>query len=307
MAQHRVVVDQSATIVGTELLRMRSVEQAEERARGDFVHALLHGRFATRHDLEARAAHYDFPVDATYGVVVAGMLSSGDGTESLTALFQLARDIARLSLEPGMRTLVTVVGNALAVIRQVGHQPRSNAPDAANQALASYAHTLDEELVRRVHRPVAVAYGRPVVGADRIFDSYREARVALGLRRRLGSTSACGFQELRVYAMLFELAGSPAAATFTDDILTPLRDSRAAGSDLEQAVVAYIQNGGNLNAAARQLHIHRNTMLYKLERASRLLHLDLRDAEQQFTVWLAHKLSLLAEATGEVDRDLRPV
>src|SRR6185369_8722556 len=34
LAEHLVVVEQSATIVGTEMLRLRSVEQAEERARG---------------------------------------------------------------------------------------------------------------------------------------------------------------------------------------------------------------------------------------------------------------------------------
>jgi DNA-binding PucR family transcriptional regulator len=47
-------------------------------------------------------------------------------------------------------------------------------------------------------------------------------------------------------------------------------------------------------------------MLYKLERASRLLQLDLREAEHQFTLWLAHKLDLLAETTSAVDRDLNP-
>ena len=304
VAQHRVIVDQASMIVGTELLRMRSVEEAEERARGDFVHALLHGRFTTQHDLEARAAHYDVPVNATYGVIVAGHLTPADGTESLNALFQLARDAARLVPRPGTRTLATVVGNVLAVIRQVDGWPGSTPPDAANKALGEYARALEHELGRRIRHPVAVGYGRPVTGADRIMDSYREARLALGLHHRLGMTESCGFSELRVYAILSELAGSRQAAAFSRDVLGPLRAQRHAGADLEQAVMAYIAEGGNLNAAARELHIHRNTMLYKLERASRVLQLDLRQAEHQFTVWLAHKLDVLAETTTAVDRDL---
>ena len=47
-------------------------------------------------------------------------------------------------------------------------------------------------------------------------------------------------------------------------------------------------------------------MLYKLDRASRLLQLDLRQAENQFAVWLAYKLRMLADTTVAVDRDLRP-
>jgi sugar diacid utilization regulator len=306
IAQHRVIVDQAAMIVGTELLRMRSVEEAEERARGDFVHALLHGRFTTQHDLEARAAHYDVPVTATYGVIVAGHLTAADGTESLNALFQLARDASRLAPSPGTRTLATVVGNLLAVIRQVEVRPGNESPDAASKALAEYARVLEHELARRIRHPVAIGYGRPVRGADKIMDSYREARLALGLHHRLGMTESCGFQELRVYAILSELAANPQALAFTEDILGPLRAQRHVGADLEQAVMTYIDAGGNLNAAARALHIHRNTMLYKLERASRALQLDLRQAEHQFTVWLAHKLDVLAETTTAVDRDLHP-
>ncbi|MGW5671486.1 PucR family transcriptional regulator [Micromonospora sp. NPDC003776] len=306
IAQHRVVVEQAATIVGTEMLRLRSIEQAEERARGDFVHALLHGRFSNQHELDARAAHYDFPVAATYGVIVANQLGSVGSPDSPAALFQLAQHAVRLDGRPGAHTLATVVGDVLAVVRHVDPAGHRDSPDAADRALADFARTLQAELERRTHRKVAVAYGRCVDGAGRIFDSYREARIALGIRNRLGVDRVCGFQDLRVFATLVELAESPQGRDFARDMLAPLRGSRAGGNDLEQAVIAYVASGGNLNAAARELHIHRNTMLYKLDRASRLLQLDLREAEHQFAVWLAHKLSLLAETVAAVDRDLNP-
>jgi DNA-binding PucR family transcriptional regulator len=199
------------------------------------------------------------------------------------------------------------VGNVLAVIRQVDGGPAGTSLETANTALADYAATLEFELRRRIRHPVAVGFGRPVRGAERIKDSYREARLALGLHHRLGLSEPCGFSQLRVYALLSELAGSPQAEAFSRDILEPLRAQRHSGSDLEQAVMAYIAEGGNLNAAARNLHIHRNTMLYKLERASRILQLDLREAEHRFTVWLALKLDLLGETREAVDSEIHPV
>jgi sugar diacid utilization regulator len=306
LAEHLVVVEQSATIVGTEMLRLRSVEQAEERARGDFVHALLHGRFTTARDLEARAAHYGFPVAGTFGVVVAGRLPTSGGTDSVNKMFQLARDATRLLPQPESRTLATVVGDVLAVIRQVRAPDRATSPEAGNRALAEYARALEQELSRRIGTRVPVAWGRPVQRAERIFDSYRDARLALGLLARLGMQDACGFSDLRVYATLAELADSEQARSFAHDLLAPMRTQRSGASDLEQAVITYVESGGNLNAAARELHIHRNTMLYKLERASRILHLDLRQAEHQFTVWLAAKLDLLFETARVVDRDIKP-
>jgi sugar diacid utilization regulator len=306
LAEHRIVVEQSATIVGTELLRMRSIEQAEERARGDFVHALLHGRFATAHELEARAAHYGFPVEASFGVIVARHQSASGLPDSVTTLFQLAKEAARLAPVAGAQTLATVVGDVLAVIRQVEVQGRRATPDATNQVLVDYAVALEKDLERRTGHRVPVTWGRAVTGADRIFDSYREARLALGLHVRLGMNEPCGFSDLRVFATLAELVDNDKAQAFARDILAPLRTQRSGGADLEHAIITYIESGGNLNAAARDLHIHRNTMLYKLDRASRLLHLDLRQAEHRFTVWLAHRLDLLFEAARVVDRDLAP-
>lgn len=303
LAEHRVVVEQGATIIGTEMLRMRSVEQAEERARGDFVHALLHGRFATQHELEARATHYDFPVTGTFGVVVAGNVSTL-GVDSLSVLFQLARDSTRLMPQPGMHTVATVVGDVLAVVREVGTGERT--VNSGSRQLGEFAAVLRQELERRLRHPVAVTYGRPYRGAQRIFDSYREARLTLGLHARLKLTEICGFEDLRVYATLADLAASDGGRSYARDVLAPLRKARGAGADLEQAVVAYIASGGNINATARELHIHRNTMLYKLDRASRLLGLDLREAEQQFAVWLAYKLDLLFETARKVDRDVKP-
>lgn len=305
LAEHRIVLEHAAMIVGSEMLRMRSVEQAEERARGDFVHALLHGRFTAPHDLAARAAHYGFPVEATYGVVVASGLSAGVAAESAaTVLFQLAREATRLLARPRLQTLATVVGDVLAVIRQVD-APSRNAANAGSRPLAEYATALEHDLARRVGHQVYVTYGRPVGSAARILQSYREARIALSLRQRLLIGYACGFGDLRVYATLADLAASAQGQAFATDLLAPLRAHRA-GENLEHAVIAYVESGGNVNEASRRLHIHRNTMLYKLDRASRALQLDMRQPEHQFSVWLAHKIDLLAAAAEQVDRDLNP-
>lgn len=303
IAEHRVVVEQAVTIAGTEMLRMRSIEQAQERARGDFVHALLHGRFSAPHELEARAVHYDFPVDQPFGVLVAEGLGQPGAQDSFTALSALARDIPRIAPAQGIVTLATVVGDVLAIVRQVTHTDSRESTDAGEIELAQYARTLEQELQRRANCSVAFAYGRPVANAHCISDSYREARIALGLRQRLSLDSVCGFHDLRVYATLTEVATSETGRTFARDLLAPLRRNRTGSGELEGPVLAYLNCGGNVNAAARSVHIHRNTMLYKLDRASRLLRLDLRQAENQFSLWLAYKLDMLADIATTANQD----
>jgi DNA-binding PucR family transcriptional regulator len=308
LAEHRVLVEQAAPIVGTEMLRLRSVQRAKEQARGDFVHGLLHGRFATIEDISARAAHYEFPVRSWFGVLVAsGMTVPGDA-DSPVRLQQIAVQAARLLPEKERHTQAAMVGDVLVVVREAARRGTMGTPEAAVGSIGEYAGALHAYLSKRRDqggRPVRVTYGRPVVGALAIPDSYREARMAHGLQQRLGLPPVCGYQDLRVHAVLEDVAASRTGRSFATDILAPLRDPNA--GDLESAVLAYVASGGNVNAASRDLHIHRNTMLYKLDRASRLLGMDLRQADNQFAVWLAHTLDLLANTTSEVDRVVSPI
>jgi sugar diacid utilization regulator len=302
IAEHRVAVEQAVTIVGTELLRVRGLERAEERARGNFVHALLHARFSNHADLVARASHYDFDVDARYGVVVAhsgGLIAHGD---SPSRLADMAREATRLLESPDHQTFAAVVGDVIAVVRQVSPSRRGQADPAVGE-LHDYAVVLDRRLAERSQRDVLVAFGRPVSGAETIGESYREARVALDLRQRLHVGDVCGFADLRVDSVLLELAQQQAGREFSAELLDPLRSERDGG--LLEVARVYIEAGGNLNEAARRLSVHRNTMLYKLDRISRLLQRDLRDPDNQFALWLAVRLTDLDETARRVNRDLK--
>lgn len=301
LAEHRVVVEQAATIIGTELLRVRSVERAEERARGNFVHALLHGRFSTHADLVARASFHAFPTEGRYAVVVArsaGLIADGD---SPSRLADMAREAGRILPVPDAPTLAAVVGDVLGVVRPVAPQPRSQRDTHPDQ-LRAYAVALEQRLTRMTRRPVVVAFGRPVRGAEQIMESYREARVALDLRERLRVEEVCGFDDLRVDSALLSLARETTGRAFADDTLRSLRDDR--GGALLEVAAAYVEAGGNLNEASRRLNVHRNTLLYKLDRISRLLQRDIREADTQFTLWLALRLANLAQTMEMVDRDL---
>lgn len=301
VAEHKVAVEQAITIVGTELLRVRGLERAEERARGNFVHALLHARFSNHADLVARASHYDLDVAGRFGVVVAhsgGLIARGD---SPTKLADMARDAGRLLDLPDRSTLTAVVGDLIAVIRQVSPSRRGQ-PDPAATELRDYAKALDRRLTERTQRSVLVAFGRPVSGAEAITESYREARIALDLRQRLQVEEVCGFADLRVDSALLALAQQDGGREFSEEMLGPLREER--DGSLVNVARVYVEAGGNLNETARRLSVHRNTMLYKLDRITRLLQRDIRQPDTQFAVWLAIRLTDLAETAQRVDRDV---
>ena len=108
-----------------------------------------------------------------------------------------------------------------------------------------------------------------------------------------------------MHAVLEDVAASRTGQSFASDILGAAARP-ATSATWSPRCSPTCATGGNVNAASRDLHIHRNTMLYKLDRASRLLGMDLRQADNQFAVWLAHTLDLLRNTGAEVDRVISP-
>ncbi|UGU30792.1 helix-turn-helix domain-containing protein [Mycolicibacterium smegmatis] len=295
LARHEVLTEQATAIIGSEMLRQRSVDEAEERARGDFVQALVHGSFSSEHDMRARAEHHDIELDARFGVFVApGVLPRGPDSPT-TPMVRLARYAAGVAAHPSVHAYVTVIGDVLVVVRTL----RGEDAAAMRSEMAEYAEAMSGELQRRRGLPAPVAYGRPALGAGEVRESYREARVALGIARRLHRTGATSYQQLRGFTVLAQVAETEDSRQLVRDVLGPLRSS----PDLLETLEAYLSEGGNINATARTLNVHRNTMLAKLDRISRMLGMDVRDPEHQFTVWLAIRLDLLDEVHSAVERE----
>jgi purine catabolism regulator len=79
-------------------------------------------------------------------------------------------------------------------------------------------------------------------------------------------------------------------------LVAPLQEhDRTRRSDLVLTLKTYFAAGGNASEAADRLFLHRNSMLYRLERIQKLIGLDLKDDR----VALALQLGLLAMERGE--------
>jgi DNA-binding PucR family transcriptional regulator len=103
--------------------------------------------------------------------------------------------------------------------------------------------------------------------------------------------------------LLRELAGSPDIAPFRELVRPLVEHDLERRSDLVRTLRAYFAAGSNASEAADRLFLHRNSMLYRLERIQKLTGLDLKDPR----VALALQLGLLAIEEGErVDEAQHP-
>jgi purine catabolism regulator len=109
------------------------------------------------------------------------------------------------------------------------------------------------------------------------------------MAERLGEHNPLYFGDLSVYRLLFQLEGKPELEDFCRKTLGPLLDYEG-GGDLIETLEAFFDRLGNLSQTAEKLFIHRNSLLYRMERISQLTGLDLNNPDTRLAVHLALKV-----------------
>lgn len=305
--QQTIVCKEGATLTGSELLRQNSVRRAKESARNDFIYALLYGRFTDQIELAARSQYYKFQPDGRFAVLVViaprgHELQAGGNRATSSAASAIA---AGYQADDGTQVLTGQIGPMIIVIRQLPPITSQVGDVLSERALLrAFADQTSRIAQGLLGAGVRVAYGRADDGVPGVARSYREARIALALGDQASDTSVYPYDDLRVYAAIQEVSQSPAGRNFAKEVMTPLRHADGQTGDLMMLTLAYIEESGNVNATARRLHLHRNTMLYKLNRVSRALRMDIRKSETQFMVWLACRIETLSEVQADFADEL---
>ena len=217
--------------------------------------------------LQSRAAALGW--DAVTGVVVvAGWAADGSAAEVLEALRRQARRL-------GVDALGAVQGGRLMAVL-----------GGVSDPLATAAELLS------CFGPDAVVVGPSV---PHLFAAGRSARAAMA-----GLVAARGWPEAPRPVLADDLlpervltGDGPARRALVDRVHRPLE---AAGGALLDTVTTYLETGGSLEACARVLFVHPNTVRYRLRRAITVCGYDVTHPRDAHVVRIATALGRLADA-----------
>jgi len=139
---------------------------------------------------------------------------------------------------------------------------------------------------------VTVGLGDVCQAATEIARSHEQARRAVDTARRFGRRGdVVTFEELGVYRLLFHVKDSGELRGFIDQVLGPLLayDQRHQ-AHLVLTLSTFLANNGNLQATARELSLHVNSVAYRLQRIQAIAALDLEQAEDRLLAQVALKI-----------------
>lgn len=271
-----LLVERGAAAFALEMAKAKAVREMEKRVRGDFVDAILAGNLS-RSEVSHWAQRIAFPVSGAYAA---------------SALSWATPD------HPSLRRLETIISGELRSANVHAHARAREDEIVIFQALdPSRGIEPTQKLTNKIHllasrefphARVAIGIGRVVNDMLALRDSYREAAQARSMAARLSEIKPLYFGSLSVYRLLFHLEDSPDLASFCDETLGPLiAYDKSQNTELVETLSAYFAHQTNLSRTAAALHVHRNTLLYRMTRIAEITHWDLDDSETRLAIQLA--------------------
>jgi sugar diacid utilization regulator len=261
-----VALEHAATVLSMELARLRSIADTELRLQRDLVHDLLAG--TDDESAQARAEALDYDLRRPHRVAVI----EGRGRSQ-------AHD-----------ALLTAVRRAMRVVGQDGlFETRSG-----NVVVVTAGQADWEKLRRMVVADLGggqcyVGVGDPCARPSELPRSLREAGLALRLQKTLlPGSSACEYPKLGIFRMLAAIPNLTDVDAFVREWLGSLLDYDAhKGSELVHTLTQYLEHGGNYDATAADLSVHKSTLKYRLQRIRDLTGLELNNPDVHFNLQLA--------------------
>ncbi|HMQ32884.1 MAG TPA: helix-turn-helix domain-containing protein [Chloroflexaceae bacterium] len=262
-----------AAALALELAKEQAVHAAEERLRGDFVSNVLSGPPGDMAAAVQRGQELGYNLALPHMAVLANLEDAAPAT--------LARLSGAVQSELSRRGIAAPLSRReSSVLAMVPVAPSARPRDLVEQ--------LRERLLPD-YPGLLIAMGTPAPALGEWRRTLEEAEQALVLGRQLfGTGRVLAFSDLGVYRLLVRLRETPELWAFYRETLAKLADyDTRQRADLIKTLDAYFNHLGNLRATSEALHVHRNTLLYRLERIKEISGMDLDNAEEHFALWLA--------------------
>lgn len=282
----QLVLVYGADVCAIELAKTRAIASAVEQARGDWVQMWLSGTPADDDLLSTRAHQAGFNTEVPFVVTVFKAVTQAGAPLPLEPLIALIRDdMARRNIDGAIGQYVDVIVMLYPL-------------EDTMQSISRIRSTIDEIRGQLANRTpsgaVSAGISRPAANLGMLREAYREAKDAISIVSELGGRDSTTFYgDLKLYQLLLSLKEKNLASLrrFYDESLRLLaeQDERKQ-SDLLRTLNGFFEANGNLAKAAEDLNVHRNTLVYRLERISELTGLDLNDSENRLILHLALKI-----------------
>ena len=244
----------------------------EKHDRGTFVKNIIMDNILPG-DIYIRAKELHFATDAPRAVFLVRQTGSGEvaTVDVLSGMFPDKLQDFVLSINE----------TDIAVIKQLGN-------NTSAEELEKIAYAMEETLKSELFVKTVIGIGTVAEHLRELADAYNEAQTAIDVGKVFDTEkSVMHYENLGIGRLIYQLP-----TTLCEIFLTEVFKKNSIDS-LDQETLftinKFFENNLNVSETSRKLFVHRNTLVYRLEKIKKLTGLDLR----QFDHAIVFKVALM--------------
>ena len=269
-------VNGESTVVvgmGTIAMHLRDLAKSyyeEKHDRGSFVKDIISDNIMLG-DIYMRAKELRVATDVSRGVFTVRALQKGESvpTETIQAMFPDRQNDFVLSVGEG----------DVVLIRQL--------PDGAGaKELNKIAAQIEEALRVNGESTVVVGMGTIAMHLRDLAKSYKEAQIAIEVGKVFDTEKyIINYENLGIGRLIYQLP-TTLCEMFLQEVFKK-NPIDALDKETLFTIHKFFENNLNVSETARKLFVHRNTLVYRLEKIKKLTGLDLREFDDAITFKVA--------------------
>lgn len=278
------ILRQAARAAVSRLIQRQGKRKAEEQRRNEFLWELLLGNLSSEAAIRQKAESLHMQLTAPFLICIV----EAAGARLDQYLYPLL-----------MRDKLYWVMDGSQIILLIGMRAgkKADRDELVRKVEQFLADSLGKLVTHAKEGPVIAGYGRAYSGYTQIVNSYREALHAVKVKKLFPreTEGIHGYHELGIYRYLLQLKQWEDEAGYENERLERLkqydRDNQTA---LLETLETFLDTAGKVNVTAQRLHIHINTLSYRLRRIEEIMQVDLENMNQRTALYLELKMDKLS-------------
>ena len=244
----------------------------EKHDRGTFVKNIIMDNILPG-DIYIRAKELHFSTDAPRAVFLVRQVGHADvaTVDVLAGMFP----------NKGQDFVLSINETDIAVVKQI-------TPTTTPEDLEKIAQSMEDTLKNELFVKTVIGFGTVAEHLRSLADSYKEAQTAIDVGKVFDTEkSIINYENLGIGRLIYQLP-----TTLCEIFLSEVFKKNSIDS-LDQETLftinKFFENNLNVSETSRKLFVHRNTLVYRLEKIKKLTGLDLR----QFDHAIVFKVALM--------------
>ena len=244
----------------------------EKHDRGTFVKNIIMDNILPG-DIYIRAKELHFATDAPRAVYLVRQVGHADVStvDVLSGMFP----------DKTQDFVISINETDIAVVKQITHNTTA-------EDMEKIAQNMEDTLKNELYVKTVIGFGTVAEHLRSLADSYKEAQTAIDVGKVFDTEkSIINYENLGIGRLIYQLP-----TTLCDNFLSEVFKKNSIDS-LDQETLftinKFFENNLNVSETSRKLFVHRNTLVYRLEKIKKLTGLDLR----QFDHAIVFKVALM--------------